>query len=191
MPTEGIENDPAEAPRPELWRLAAAFARVSLSSFGGGNSGWIRRELVERHGWLSSEDFLAGLALSQILPGATTVNLAVHCGARLRGAAGAIAAGFGVVLPPMALVLAIGVGYGAFGQQAEVQHVLAGLGAAAIGLTLQMGVSSAWRAFRRWFHWAVALAVIVAVGWLRWPILPVLAVLAPLSIGLSYFGSRR
>lgn len=190
MAEDALANEPEAAPRPALWQLVAAFARVSLSSFGGGNSGWIRRELVERRGWLSSDDFIAGLALSQILPGATTVNLAVHCGARLRGAAGAVAAGLGVVLAPMALVLAIGVGYAAAGKQPEVQRALAGLGAAAIGLTLQMGVSSA-RRFRRWFQWGVALAVIVAVGWLRWPILPVLAVMAPVSIGLCYAGARR
>jgi chromate transporter len=37
----------------------------------------MRRELVEKRRWLTLDEFLAGFAVSQVLPGATTVNLAV------------------------------------------------------------------------------------------------------------------
>ena len=176
--------------RPSLATIAMVFARVSLSSFGGGNSAWMRRELVERLGWLSDEAFMAGFAMCQILPGATTVNLSIFLGTSLRGAAGAVAAGLGIVLPPMTIVLALAAAYFAFGQVPAVQHVLAGMCAAAIGLTLQMGLSSARRSFHGWIDWAIALAVLVAIGWLRWPLVQVMAAVVPLSVGLALYRNR-
>lgn len=172
--------------RPTLLALTGAFARVGLSSFGGGNSAWMRRELVEKRGWLSQDEFLTGFAMSQVLPGATTINLAISFGTKLRGARGALAACCGILLPPMLIVLAIAVGYAAYGKAPSIQHVLAGISAAAIGLTLQTGVSLARRGFRHWVDWAMTLGVILTVGWLRWPILQAIALIAPVSIVLAY-----
>jgi chromate transporter len=178
--------DAVLAERPSLMALAASFARIGLSSFGGGNSAWIHRELVERRHWLDQDEFLTGFAMSQVLPGATAVNLAVFCGAKLRGAPGAIAACCGIVVPPMLIVVLVGLAYFSFGKTETSQRILAGVAAGAIGLTLEMGVSSARRSFGGWTDWALTLAVIVMVGWLRWPILTAVAAIAPVSIVLAY-----
>ena len=174
---------------PSLMGLAAAFARISLSSFGGGNSAWIRRELVERRGWLTPEDFLAGFGVSLIMPGATAVNLAIFCGTKLRGTAGALAAGFGIVVPPMLIVLALGILYASVADNPQVRHVLAGLGAAAAGLTLRMGITSARDGIKDWPEWLGTVIVAIVVGVLGWPILPVIAVMAPIHIGIAYVRS--
>ena len=177
--------------RPTLLALTGAFVRVGLSSFGGGNSAWIRRELVEKRDWLSQDEFLTAFAMSQVLPGATTINLAVSCGTKLRGARGALAACCGVLLPPVLIILVIAVGYAAYGKAPSIQHILAGISAAAVGLTLQTGISLARRGFRHWLDWAMALGVILTVGWLRWPILQAIAIIAPISIFLAYRRTPR
>jgi chromate transporter len=182
---------PLPAERPSLFALATAFARVGLSSVGGGNSSWMRRELVERRHWLAQDEFLAGFAMSQMLPGATTVNLAVFCGTKLRGARGACAACGGIVLPPMLLILLLAVAYATYGKNPVVQHVLAGVSAAAVGLTLQMGLSSARRGFGHWLDWMLTAAIVVLVGWLRWPILHAMAAIAPASILIAYLRAER
>src|SRR5438128_14396 len=51
MSAQAAERVPA---RPPLPALALVFARIGLSSFGGGNAAWIRRELVERRHWWCS-----------------------------------------------------------------------------------------------------------------------------------------
>ena len=79
-----------------------------MMSFGGGLAGWIRREIVERRGWMEDRQFISGLALSQLVPGATNVNLAVFIGTQLRGAAGACATAGGLMAAPLAVVLMIG-----------------------------------------------------------------------------------
>jgi len=62
------------------------------SGLGGGLLGWIRRELVERRAWVDDTQFLVYYGLSQMVPGATNVNLSVILGSQLRGVAGALTA---------------------------------------------------------------------------------------------------
>jgi len=176
--------------RPSLMALALVFARISLSSFGGGNSSWIRRELVEKRGWLTPEDFLAGFSMCLVLPGATGVNLAIYSGTRLRGGRGAVVACLGIVLPPMLIVLALGIFYAAMSQNPIVRHMLAGMGAGAAGMTLRTGVTSARDGLRDIPGWIGAVVATIAVGVFRLPILPVVAVMAPLQIAACYWRPR-
>lgn len=50
-----------DVPRPTPLQLFLIFARIGLTSFGGGLSGWMLREFVQRRRLLSEEDFLNGL----------------------------------------------------------------------------------------------------------------------------------
>ena len=185
------QRGPHQPARPPLPALMLAFARIGLSSFGGGNAAWIRRELVERRQWLPLDGVLAGYAMCQVLPGATTVNLAVFCGTKLRGRAGAFAACLGIVLPPMVLIVIAGLGYAVWGGEGGVRRVLAGVSAAAIGMSLQMGFSSGLRAFRGLLEWLLAGAVVYTVGWLRWPALDAIACAGPLGILLAYVNAEE
>ena len=78
-----------------------------MSSFGGGLTAWVRREVVQRRGWMDDQQFLSGYALSQLVPGATNVNLAVFIGTQLRGVPGALACFAGLTAPPLLLMLVI------------------------------------------------------------------------------------
>ena len=75
-------------PQPTAWRLFLIFSRIGLTSFGGGLSGWLLREFVQDRHWISEEDFLNGLSLSQALPGVNVKNMAIWIGYRLVGTSG-------------------------------------------------------------------------------------------------------
>jgi chromate transporter len=62
-----------------------------MMSFGGGLAAWTRREVVQMRRWLDHKRFPSEYALSQHVPGATNVNLAVFISTQMRGALGAIA----------------------------------------------------------------------------------------------------
>ncbi|WP_420225382.1 chromate transporter [Pigmentiphaga litoralis] len=135
-------DTPPEGP-PGARDLFKVFALIGLTSFGGGLSGWMMREIVQRRGWLTEADFLSGLALAQAFPGVNVVNLAIWLGFRLKGGQGALAAALGLVVPPMAVVLVLA---GVFAQVTHVHAVhvaLAGIAAAAVGLSLQTGLRAA------------------------------------------------
>ena len=69
-----------------------------------------------------------------------------------------------------------------------VQAVLDGMAAAAIGLTFDTGLRSAWHGKPGIPALAVTAATVVCIGFLNWPMVPVVLVLAPLSVALA---SRR
>ena len=170
---------------PSLATIFVVFSRIGMQSFGGGLSGWIRREIVQRRQWLEERPFLSGLAVSQIAPGANAVNLSVFVGTTLRGAPGALAAFAGMMALPAVLVLVLGALY--FRHQAlpGVAVALSGLGAGAIGLTLATAIRMTRRGVRGAGPVAITAATALAIGVLRWPLLPVLLAMIPASLLLS------
>ncbi len=188
--TSATPPPPGDTPPPPALQIFLAFAKIGLTSFGGGLSGWMMREFIQRRRWLSESEFLSGLALSQAFPGINVVNLAIWIGFRLRGGVGALAGATGLVLPTIALAIIVIGAFSALATSNSVHLALAGVAAAAIGLSLQTGL----RAARRAAHSVPALIVMVitfvAIFVLRLPLLWVVGALAPLSIGLAYWRLR-
>jgi chromate transporter len=173
------------APKPAvtLMDMFALFARIGLTSFGGGLSAWIYREVVDRRRWLTEDEFLAGLTLAQVLPGPNVVNISIYIGQRLRGSAGSIIAALALLLPPMVVAVLLLALFRSFGDLAWLRDLLEGVAAAAIGLTFSVGYRAARHATRsnRWAPAILAL-VFIAIGVLRWPLIPVVLCVAPIAV---------
>jgi chromate transporter len=182
-----------ESGQPSLASLFMAFASIGMSSFGGGLTAWIRREVVQQRAWMTDQQFLSGYALSQIIPGATNVNLAVFIGSQMRGAPGAVACVAGMTALPLALVLIAGTIYfrsqGMMGG-AWLSTALAGMGAVAIGLNLGTGIKLARRNIGRIVPACVTAAVTLSIGVFGFRLLHVLAVMMPLSLLLAWWFPR-
>lgn len=173
-----------------LLELMAVFAKIGLMSFGGALSGWMHREIVMRRHWLEEADFLNGLALAQIMPGANVANLSLYIGHKLRGGIGAIAALTGMLLPPMLLVVAIAAAFGRIKDVSPVHRFVDGVAAAAIGLTAMVGLRAARRIDRQVVPLAVLAITFLAIGVLRFPMVPVVVCVTPVSIALSWPRAR-
>ena len=114
-PAESVANSEAE-PRPPALTYGALFLkflRFGLLAFGGpvAQIGMIRRDLVEREGWMSGERFNRLLAVMQALPGPEAHELCVHMGMRARGRIGGVLAGLGFMLPGLVLMLGLAWAY--------------------------------------------------------------------------------
>ena len=181
----------AVRPQVGLGHLLATFVRLGALTFGGGVQSWIHREVVDRLGWLDNESYLSGLTVAQILPGANPVNIALYVGLRLRGGAGAAVAVFGMLVPAFCATLILGSLYRSYGHLAVVHFVLAGMAAAGVGTTLTMGIKVARRLPRNLTTSLIAIAVLILVGVLRWPMIPVVAVMVPLSIALAFASEKK
>ena len=182
--------EPQSAPPPSLSELFRAFFSMALHGFGGVLP-WARRAIVDEKRWMTAQEFNEAFAVSQFLPGANVVNLAVVFGGRLHGPAGAAVALAGLLLPPMAIVLVLGALYGRFGDVDALQRVLAGLAAAAVGLIGAMVIKMSLPLFREGVP-AIIIAALgfAAVGLLRWPLPNVLLMLAPVSIAVAWWVRR-
>ena len=69
----------------------------------------IEREVVDKHKWISREDFLDLLAVAQSLPGILAVNFAVAIGDKLRGSRGRLCAALGTIIPSFTIILIIAI----------------------------------------------------------------------------------
>src|SRR5262249_48408197 len=153
---------------PSLGEIAGVFARVGIASFGGGLVGWVYAETVTRRRWVSDQEFLSSLALSQVMPGANMVNLAICLGTTWRGYRGALVAGLSLVGLPFLAIIALYEAYGRLAAWGSASFILDGVAAAAVGLNIATGASSLRRSGTLPAV-AIALCVFVTVGMLRWP----------------------
>jgi chromate transporter len=185
MSTGPLPTGPLQSAPPTLVALFQAFVSIGLSSFGGGLTAWVRREIVQKRGWMDDQQFLSGYALSQLVPGATNVNLAVFIGTQLRGVAGALACFAGLTAFPLAIILVLGAIY--FGMRglpggASLSIALSGMGAVAIGLNLGTGIRLAHRGIRRVIPALIAATVAISIGGFGFPLVKVLAIMIPVSL---------
>jgi chromate transporter len=175
---------PAEV---SIRELLSAFGTIGLTSFGGGVSGWIFREVVERRRWMSTADFLAGLSLARTMPGVNVVNLSIWIGYRLRRGRGAATALCGVFAGPLVLIIFCAMAYRRWGGSPPVHQVLLGITAAALALSLSMSVKALRATVTKPFPALIVVLIFVSVGILHWPMLITVAVLAPVSIAWTFF----
>src|SRR3954454_21039536 len=195
FPSFSLHTDRMTTPsgRPSLSALFVSFASIGMMSVGGGLAAWTRREVVQKRGWLDDQQFLSGYALSQLVPGATNVNLAVFIGTQMRGTAGAVACFCGLTALPVVIVLALGFLYlhsqGGVGGP-WVSLALGGMGAVAIGLNLGTGVRLARRNIRGIVPILITAVVTVAIGILGVPLIQVLLVMLPVSLLLAWLMPR-
>ena len=75
-----------------LRQIFGQFLFVGAISFGGGIVAYLRELLVTRRQWVSSDEFMVLLSISQTMPGLNAVNLSILMGDRLRGGRGALVA---------------------------------------------------------------------------------------------------
>ncbi|CAH2599253.1 Chromate transporter [Rhodovastum atsumiense] len=185
------DTRPPAAPPQSALQLFIIFSRIGLTSFGGGLSGWFFREFVRDRGWMTEEEFLNGLSLAQALPGVNVTNMAIWIGYRLLGVRGGVAGLLGIVVPPAILIIVLAVGFAAVARFPLTHLALDGAAAAAIGLSLSMGITAAWRVPRRAFPLATMAATFVAVGLLHWPLPWVVLVGGTVSVGITYLRLAR
>jgi chromate transporter len=174
-----------------LLTLFLIFLRIGAFSFGGGLTGWVYREVVQQRQWMSETDFLSGLALSQILPGANVTNLSVYIGQKLRGTVGALAALFALLTVPFFVVIGAATIYSRIADINWIRAATDGVAAAAIGLLLLVGWRSARYAGRDITSLAVLIATFLAVGVMRLPLVPVVLCIAPISVAAAWIRRRE
>ena len=66
-----------------LVELFVEFLLIGAVSFGGGIVAYEKILLTEKKKWLSQDEFMAALAISQTMPGLNSVNLAILAGDKL------------------------------------------------------------------------------------------------------------
>lgn len=177
------------------WALFTAFSLLALQGFGGVIA-IAQRVVVEQRRWLTKTEFLELLAAGQVLPGPNVVNLSLMIGDRFFGWRGALAAMGGMILPPMAVVLAATVLYGRLAPDLPaLAGALRGMGAVSAGMILATGLKLmgglAKQPLGRRVGLVYAGMTALAVGALRWPMAAVVLGLGSVAVLHAAWVIRR
>jgi chromate transporter len=123
-------------PQISLARFTLYFLKLGFIGFGGPIAlvGYMQKDLVDERKWISQEDYLNGLAFSQLAPGPLAAQLAMYLGFVRAGFIGATIVGAAFILPSFLMVLAIGKAYVAFGGTRIISALFYGIGAAVIAI---------------------------------------------------------
>ena len=127
------------AQRGSLTELALFFLRLGTTAFGGpaAHIAIMEDELVRRRKWLSREKFLDLLGASNLIPGPSSSELAIHIGYLRAGWMGLVVGGVCFILPAAILVACIAWAYLRFGHLPAVAGLLYGVKPVVVAVILQ------------------------------------------------------
>jgi chromate transporter len=119
--------------------LAVPFLRLGLTAFGGpaAHIAMMDEEFVRRRQWVKRDEFLDMLGASNLVPGPSSTEMAIHIGHQQAGWRGLVIAGVCFILPAMLIVMACAWAYAKFGSLPQVQSVLYGVKPVIIAVVLQ------------------------------------------------------
>ena len=132
------EDSPSGIVSFTLPKAFASFFRVGLFTIGGGPVmiPFIEQEMVDKKHWLSKEEFMDLMVVSQSLPGIFAANFAIAIGYKLKGLKGSIVCCVGNVLPSLVIILLIALFFQQFRGNRVVENVFLGIRPAVTALIL-------------------------------------------------------
>jgi len=145
---------------------------LGLGSFGFGGpialAGYMRRDLVEKRGWYTEDEYQQGLAVAQTMPGPLAAQLAMWLGYLERGALGALLVALPFVVPPFLLVTAVAALYAHYQGLSQVESIFFGVGPAVMAIIAIAAYKLARATNKRdpvlWAIAAIVCAATVATG---------------------------
>ncbi len=124
-------------------QLFLSFLQIGLFSIGGGYAAMplIQAQVVEKHGWITMDEFTDLITIAEMTPGPIAVNSSTFVGIRIGGVAGAFAATLGCILPSIIIVSLLAVAYKKFKGASVMESVLSTLRPAVVALIAGAGIS--------------------------------------------------
>ncbi len=186
-------------PRPGKWQLFRIWASIGLQSFGGGASTTflIQRAFIEKHKWLSMEEFIYLWNLCILTPGINLVALTVIIGKKLGGSWGIAISLAGMLLPSATITCLLTALFLQIENVAAVQAVFRGIIPATGGIMLVVGLNFALPLIRKGYKeglfflflsGAVTLACAFAVIFLKLSV--IFVILGAAVLGTLIFSSK-
>jgi chromate transporter len=148
-----------------LCLLFKRFLKLGATAYGGpAIAGQMKKMVVKDLGWIKEPEFMQGMALCQLIPGATFVQLSTYIGYRLRGIWGAFICAIAFALPAFALILILSTIYFKLGNLWFIQSLFKGLGAIVVAIVLNAFTNFGKPILKDWK--AVLIAILSFFGFL-------------------------
>ena len=136
---------------PPLRSLFLKIFKLGTTAYGGpAMISQIRETAVKRYGWVKEEEFMRGVALCQLIPGATMVQIVTYVGYRVRGIWGALTAAVAFVLPAFIALLFLSAVYFRYHSLWLIQALFKGLGAIVVAIILNACITFGRSVLKDW-----------------------------------------
>src|SRR6266446_2123084 len=150
--------------------LLVYFLRLGTLGFGGpiALAGHMQKDLVEERRWVSKQDYLEGLAFSQLSPGPLAAQLAMYLGWIRAGTIGATLVGIAFILPSFLMVLALAALYVHYGSLPWIQGMFYGIGAAVIAIIVRSAIKLVRTTLGKdWLLWVIFGLIALTTAWTK------------------------
>jgi len=124
---------------PPLQEVALYFLRLGVVAFGGpaAHIAMMREDLVRRRRWVTDDEFLDLLGITNLIPGPNSTEMAIHLGYTRAGAWGLVLGGVCFIVPAMAIVLSLAWAYVRWGSLPVATSLLYGVKPVIIAIVVQ------------------------------------------------------
>ena len=175
------------------WQLFWTFVKVSAFTIGGGMAmiSVVRDILVVKRKWMSEDEFMDIVAISQALPGLMAVNTAIFIGYRLLGTKGSIVATLGSILPPFIIILAIAMVFTGYKDNKVVEAIFKGIRPAVVALIALPTIQMAIRQRLDWLSGAIALATMLLIAFLKVSPIYIILVVGVIAAAIAKYREGR
>ena len=193
-------TEPLPAPYQEIsalkrnWILFWSFIKITSLVIGGGYAiiAAAQDDFVTRRKWLTEDDVLEMITITQTVPGILACNAAIYIGWRVGGYCGAFCALAGSVLPSMVIIMLIAAGVDRIQfliDTPEVQGAFKGIIACIVGMVVVTALKMRKKAVKGVFGYLVALGCFA--GLCVFGINPALLIVGAIICGLLRVGVER
>jgi chromate transporter len=143
-----------------LRELVAVFGTLGVIGFGGpaAHIALMRREVVERRRWLTDQQMVDLVGITNLIPGPNSTEMAMHVGRLRAGGVGLMVAGLAFILPAAAIVLALAWAYVTYGDTPTGEALLYGIKPVIIAIVVAALFAFARTALITPLRWVVAAA---------------------------------
>lgn len=151
--------------------LSLLFLKVGALSFGGAYTviSLLQFEAVDNYGWLTTQQYIDGLAINELTPG-PLIMVAAFVGFAAHGFWGATLATFFIFLPAFLIVLIGAPYFDKIRENVTLKLYLAGVSAAVVGLIASFLIRLSIEVFHDWGSVAIALIALVLLFKFKWKI---------------------
>lgn len=176
----------------EYWKIFIAFFKVGLFTFGGGAAmiPFFRRELIEKHGYITEDELMNYYAIGQCTPGIIAVNVATFTGYKIKGIKGGCLATFAIILPSLIVITILAGVLQMLSQNEILSHIFAGIRIGVVALIFNEVVKLFQRNAVSVYQKCIFMGILAIL--LCFSISPILAILLATTVGsINYCLKRR
>lgn len=173
-------------------QIFTSFAKIGSFTIGGGYAmiPLIKDQVVDKKRWVSEDEFIDFLAISQSAPGILAINISIFIGAKLRGSRGSIVAALGTALPSFLMILIIALFFQSFRENEVINSIFSGIRPAVVALIAAPLISLSKGANLNRYTSLIPIASVLLIVFLE--ISPIWIIMAGALLGLfHYFLSKR